>query len=332
MQFLPRALLLGRVGTARLLARSRDPRAVGRAPLCASDLNGSEDRDPGTKTQVNRTLPARSPGAQRRAAKAAGTARPPVDGGYSSWTVLLDILRTQASRKPPKVFLNRNSSWSVPLKLFKVKMNTDSKVVLSLDVQAPAEQKKLLTQKVEVEMQESSLKGNNPPARETFRRRFRQLCYQETPGPREALTQLKEHCYLWLRPHMNTKEQILDLLVLEQFLSILPKEVQDWVKEQCPESGEEAVILLEDLEREFDESQHETVARRHREGILSKETVLQEQQTSLNVPFQPKEPQPTCDPALEPHPMGETGEREQQQWVLESTLLNETKTNHSRWF
>ena len=139
-------------------------------------------------------------------------------------------------------------------------MNTDSKEVISLDVQARDVWEEL-TVKAEAEshlqMQESGLKRNNPLAREIFRRRFRQLCYQETPGPREALTRLRDLCYQWLRPHVSTKEQILDLLVLEQFLCILPKEVQGWVQEQCPESGEEAVILLEDLERELDEPQHE---------------------------------------------------------------------------
>ncbi|XP_037374975.1 zinc finger and SCAN domain-containing protein 9 isoform X2 [Talpa occidentalis] len=199
-------------------------------------------------------------------------------------------------------------------------MNTNSKEVLSWDVQAPAEWKQLLTQKGEVEshfqMQESRLKRSNPLARETFRRRFRQLCYQETPGPREALTQLREHCFQWLRPHVSTKEQILELLVLEQFLTILPGELQGWVREQCPESGEEAVILLEDLERELDEPQHEMVTHSHRQGVLSKETVLLGQQTPLNLHSQPKEAQPTCDPALQPHPMGakdgmtKTGDRE----------------------
>jgi SCAN domain-containing zinc finger protein len=122
--------------------------------------------------------------------------------------------------------------------LFKVKINT-SKEFLYLDVQAPEVWEELLTMKVKagshLQRQELRLKCNNPLAREVFRRHFQQLCYQETPGPREALTRLQEFCYQWLRPHVSTKEQILDLLVLEQFLSILPKELEGWVKEHCPE-------------------------------------------------------------------------------------------------
>lgn len=100
--------------------------------------------------------------------------------------------------------------------------------------------------------QESSLHENNPPGQELFRLRFRKLCYQETLGPREALIQLRALCHQWLRPDLNTKEQILELLVLEQFLTILPEELQTLVKEHQLENGEEVVTLLEDLERQID--------------------------------------------------------------------------------
>uniref|UniRef100_A0A8C6D3G2 Zinc finger and SCAN domain containing 9 n=1 Tax=Moschus moschiferus TaxID=68415 RepID=A0A8C6D3G2_MOSMO len=190
-------------------------------------------------------------------------------------------------------------------------MNIDSKEILCLDMRAPKVWEELLTEKVEAEsylqMQESRLKHNNPLAGEIARRPFRQLCYRETPGPREALTRLQELCYQWLRPHVSTKEQILDLLVLEQFLSILPQELQGWMWEHCPGSGEEAVILLEDLERELDEPQHKMVAYRQEQEALSKETVSLEAQMSLALQSQPKEHQLTRDPAQEPHPIGETG-------------------------
>uniref|UniRef100_A0A8C0ZLD5 SCAN box domain-containing protein n=1 Tax=Castor canadensis TaxID=51338 RepID=A0A8C0ZLD5_CASCN len=82
---------------------------------------------------------------------------------------------------------------------------------------------------------------------ELCRLRFRQFCYQEAHGPREALFQLRELCHQWLRPEMHTKEQILELLVLEQFLTILPKELQAWMQMYRLQSGEEAVTVLENL-------------------------------------------------------------------------------------
>ncbi|XP_017373954.2 piggyBac transposable element-derived protein 1 isoform X3 [Cebus imitator] len=89
---------------------------------------------------------------------------------------------------------------------------------------------------------------NSSHTQEICRLRFRQFCYQEAPGPREALAQLRELCHQWLRPEMHTKEQIMELLVLEQFLTILPKELQPFMKTYPLESGEEAVTVLENLE------------------------------------------------------------------------------------
>ncbi|XP_058892777.1 zinc finger protein 394 [Kogia breviceps] len=98
---------------------------------------------------------------------------------------------------------------------------------------------------------ESDPLGNCPDP-ETSRRHFRRFRYQEVAGPEEALSRLRELCRRWLRPEVHSKEQILELLVLEQFLTILPRELQSWVQEHSPESAEEAAALVWALQRELD--------------------------------------------------------------------------------
>ncbi|XP_038318999.1 zinc finger and SCAN domain-containing protein 12-like isoform X4 [Canis lupus familiaris] len=134
-------------------------------------------------------------------------------------------------------------------------------------VQAHEDPDELLEVKTEEEEKEckdtttrdQNLQKNNTHSGEVFRQCFRQFCYQETSGPREALSRLRELCHQWLRPETHSKEQILELLVLEQFLTILPEELQAWVREQHPESGDEVVAVLEDLERELDEPREQVL-------------------------------------------------------------------------
>ncbi|XP_012590633.1 PREDICTED: zinc finger protein 445 [Condylura cristata] len=92
----------------------------------------------------------------------------------------------------------------------------------------------------------------NRPGQELFRQLFRQLRYHESSGPLETLSRLEELCRWWLRPDVLSKAQILELLVLEQFLSILPGELRTWVQLHHPENGGEAVALLEELKWDHD--------------------------------------------------------------------------------
>ncbi|XP_062040788.1 zinc finger protein with KRAB and SCAN domains 4-like isoform X1 [Lepus europaeus] len=126
------------------------------------------------------------------------------------------------------------------------------------DAQPAVDQTGLLTVKVEKEeafavAAEVSAPGSAAPGPERSRQRFRGFRYPEATGPREALSRLRELCRQWLRPDLHSKEQILELLVLEQFLTILPGDLQRWVRRQRPESGEEVVALLEYLERQLEE-------------------------------------------------------------------------------
>lgn len=85
---------------------------------------------------------------------------------------------------------------------------------------------------------------------EAARLRFRGFCYEEVEGPREALSRLRELCHQWLQPESRSKEQMVELLVLEQFLGVLPPEIQAWVQGQRPGSPEEAAALVEGLQHD----------------------------------------------------------------------------------
>ncbi|XP_032067519.1 zinc finger and SCAN domain-containing protein 16-like [Thamnophis elegans] len=96
---------------------------------------------------------------------------------------------------------------------------------------------------------------------ELERQHFRQFRYQEAEGPREALCRLGYLCRQWLKPEKHTKEHILDLLILEHFLTILPPEMQSWVKRRHPETCSQAAALAEEflLKQQENKRQMQTI-------------------------------------------------------------------------
>ncbi|ELK33090.1 Zinc finger protein 449 [Myotis davidii] len=83
---------------------------------------------------------------------------------------------------------------------------------------------------------------------EVFHHRFRQFHYKEGVRPTDVFNKLLELCSEWLKPKMHSKKQMVKLLTLEQYLTIMPQELETWVTEQCPESTERILSLLEEIQ------------------------------------------------------------------------------------
>lgn len=155
-----------------------------------------------------------------------------------------------------RVPLEDSSRYGPSPELVQARMAVSPTAAEILALQGRQDQEKIMTMTMEPKEEEQAwgyeprLHGHHSPSQEIFCGRFRQLCHQETPGPREAGVL----CCEWLRPDRHTKEQILELLVLEQFLTILPGELQSCVRGHHPESREEAVTVLEGLEKGLEEA------------------------------------------------------------------------------
>uniref|UniRef100_A0A3P9KG95 Gypsy retrotransposon integrase-like protein 1 n=1 Tax=Oryzias latipes TaxID=8090 RepID=A0A3P9KG95_ORYLA len=78
---------------------------------------------------------------------------------------------------------------------------------------------------------------------ETYRQQFRSTVVPSGENPTETYHRLKGLYRRWIRPEQHSKEQIGEIVILEQLLRVLPADVRTWVKEHDPEDGLTAARL-----------------------------------------------------------------------------------------
>lgn len=94
----------------------------------------------------------------------------------------------------------------------------------------------------------------DPGALKISHETFRHFQYLSVTGPHQAVSQIRELCWQWLQPETNTKEQMMELLVMEQFLNTLPEDIRTWVRLNQPKNSTEAGTLVADLIQAHEET------------------------------------------------------------------------------
>ena len=62
------------------------------------------------------------------------------------------------------------------------------------------------------------------------RQRFRAAKAKELESPTEIVTRLMDMAAKWLE-ECETRTKVIDMIVMEQFITMLPEEIRVWVKE-----------------------------------------------------------------------------------------------------
>ena len=83
---------------------------------------------------------------------------------------------------------------------------------------------------------------------ETYRRRLRSVVWKTNESPMEMLTRIIDLTGKWLKSS-DTREKVLDTIIQEQFIDVLPEEARVWVKGRKPTSSADAGKLAEDFQQ-----------------------------------------------------------------------------------
>ena len=83
---------------------------------------------------------------------------------------------------------------------------------------------------------------------ETYHQRLWSAKAKEGESPTKIVTRLTDMAAKWLKEH-DTRAKVIDMVVMEQFITILLEEIRVWVKEHKPETNMIVGKLAEDYQQ-----------------------------------------------------------------------------------
>lgn len=80
---------------------------------------------------------------------------------------------------------------------------------------------------------------------ESCRKKFRSLTFTTGVKPRTVANRLRDWGKRWLKPESRSSAEILEIVIVEQFIDILPEGAMKWLRHHQVQSLEQAVQLIE---------------------------------------------------------------------------------------
>ncbi|KAJ1212117.1 hypothetical protein NDU88_007453 [Pleurodeles waltl] len=114
----------------------------------------------------------------------------------------------------------------------------------------------------------------------SYQRKFRSVAFTEGAKPREVAHELRDWARRWLKPEIRSPEEIVEIIVVEQFIQILPQGAGEWISHHMASLSLDIAIQLienylagEDFQAPPGEVETEVqmtpqVEEQHTEGII----------------------------------------------------------------